>query len=88
MPFKSAKQRKNMTENIKFHKRVDGKCICKPPLVCSVLPNRFWCGTCGKNLKSLSKKSLALVANVVGETWEERKDDIILKFLGIRDVAI
>lgn len=45
----------------KIHKRVKGKCSCKPPFVCSVVSNSFWCGKCGKDLEPLTEEQLAFV---------------------------
>lgn len=46
---------------MEFHKRISGNCDCKPPLVCSVLPNKFWCGACGRDLEPLTKKQLRFI---------------------------
>lgn len=59
-----------------FHKRIVGNCCCMPPLVCSVLSNRFWCGKCGKNLEPLSEEQLRFVHGC------KSIDEVILGALG------
>ena len=61
----------------KLHKRVAGNCDCKSPLVCSVLSNRFWCGKCGKKVKSLSPEKLRFVHGC------KSIDELIIKIVGM-----
>jgi len=66
--------------NRKYTERVAGDCVCKPPIVCSVLSNKFWCGKCGKNLKSLSREQLDFVHGC------KNPDEVILKTLEMAGV--
>ncbi len=59
-----------MKDDPTFHKRVNGECTCEVPLTTSVLPSRFWCGKCGKNLKPLKEVEIQHIEGI------DREEDL------------